>query len=120
MVGSHVGQFIKADPSNFNGQYRDYMRVRVLLDVRKPLKPGMKLKKPGGAWVWVRFLYEKLLSFCFACGIIGHNGRFCEKILSGAVKMEERLFGSWLRAPSKKQIQQMTVGEKWLCAKRTI
>ncbi|XP_074346572.1 uncharacterized protein LOC141685365 [Apium graveolens] len=37
-IGNYVGEFIKGCPNNFAEVWRDYMRIRVSIDLRKPLK----------------------------------------------------------------------------------
>lgn len=39
----------------------------------------MKLKKDNGEWVKVDFRYERLPTFCFICGMLGHGEKFCHK-----------------------------------------
>lgn len=78
-IGDHVGVFIRADKNSFDGSWKMFMRIRVLVDVTKPLKRRMKLKKAGGQWFWADFRYERLPNFCFICGILGHTDRFCQK-----------------------------------------
>lgn len=75
--------------------------VRVLLDIKKPLRVRMKMKKPGADWFWVNFRYERLPSFCFHCGVIGHGDRFCPVAFATEVVGKEKPFGSWLRAGGK-------------------
>lgn len=62
---------MKSDDRNFDGSLRTFYRIRVAIDVSKPLKKGMKLKKNSGEWSTVEFRYERLPTFCFLCGIIG-------------------------------------------------
>lgn len=47
-VGDFIGIFEMADPRNFEGVRKEFMRVRVSVDVTKPLKSRMKLKREGG------------------------------------------------------------------------
>lgn len=47
-IGNYVGKLVKADPVNLNGMWKAYARVRVTMDVTKPLKRKMKLKREGG------------------------------------------------------------------------
>lgn len=47
-VGNSISKFISSCPSNFAGVWRDYFRVRVAVDVTKPLKMKMKIKKGRG------------------------------------------------------------------------
>ncbi|KAM6552563.1 hypothetical protein CsatB_013325 [Cannabis sativa] len=44
-AGDYIGGYVKSDPKNFNGIWRDYLRVRATIDVNKPLKRRMKLCK---------------------------------------------------------------------------
>ena len=44
-VGNQLGQFVETCSKNFLGTWRNYMRVRVTLDITKPLKRRLKIKK---------------------------------------------------------------------------
>ncbi|KAI3449766.1 hypothetical protein Pfo_006431 [Paulownia fortunei] len=72
--------------------WRKFLRLRVILDVRKPILTGFWLKRSGLPNIWIDFKYEKLGVFCYKCGRIGNNFRTC-KFPSGHGK-----FGPWLRA----------------------
>ena len=111
-VGNYIGRFIKSDTSNFGGLWRNYLRIRVFIDVRKPLKRKMKIKKAGGEWLWIYFKYERLPLFCFFCGIIGHGEKFCERFFDCQNKPTEMPYGVWIRAPSRREMHQ--IGERWL------
>ncbi|KAK6125540.1 hypothetical protein DH2020_040719 [Rehmannia glutinosa] len=102
-IGNFIGNFIDADQFSFNGVWQNYMRIRVAVDVRIPIKRRMKLKKPDGEWIWVNFKYERLPTFCFFCGLLGHSEKFCAKKLFGCSdRREDRAYGSWLwRLPEK-------------------
>lgn len=54
-----------------------YRRIKVLLDVTKPLRRYRKLKDKKGREFQVDFAYERLPYFCFACGVMGHSEREC-------------------------------------------
>lgn len=56
------------------------MRIRVTIDLSKPLKRMMKVKKSGSVWVWITFKYENVPTFCFICGLLGHSEKFCNKL----------------------------------------
>lgn len=51
--------------------WREYMCMRVRLDVKKSLKTGKKIKVNGVDWCIVSFKYEKLEAFCVVCGVLG-------------------------------------------------
>lgn len=72
------------------------MRIKVVIDAHKPLKRFKKIRKTGGAWSLVNFKYEKLSTFCYICGLLGHSDRFFPVGSEPA-----REWGPWLRAPNK-------------------
>lgn len=111
-VGNYIGVFVESDPNNFGGFWKSYMRVRVAMDVRYPLKRKMKLKKAGGEWVWVTFEYERLNTFCFYCGILGHNEEFCPNSYKDDDSPVAKVYGSWLRAPQR--CFGTSIGARWL------
>lgn len=79
------------------------MRVRVHFDVRLPLKKHKMLRKRDGSVTKIVFKYERLPSFCFVCGIIGHMDKHCPKIyaLNEVEEEPEKGWGVELRAPSR-------------------
>lgn len=77
-LGNLIGSFLLYDERNVFSLNRPFMRIRVRIDVRLPLKKGKKVKKPGSDWSVCCFRYEKLPTFCFICGLIGHIDRQCE------------------------------------------
>ncbi|KAI9110533.1 hypothetical protein K1719_018399 [Acacia pycnantha] len=98
MIGGYVGEVVLAEDPHYNGRYlRNFLRVRILLDLRKSLAYGFWLPKPNGSRAWISIRYEKLPNFCYSCGKVGHDNRNCksEKLMS-AVNVSEPRFGSWL------------------------
>lgn len=73
------------------------------MDLRKPLKRGTIVKYQGRN-LKVFFKYERLPTFCFVCGKIGHLIKDCDE-MEGKDETEfddleekELPFGQWLRA----------------------
>lgn len=95
-VGTFVGGFESCDPRNFDGNNRSFLRVRAQVNIYKPLKRFMKLRKVGGEWFQINFKYEKLPTFYFICGIISHGDMFCKRRYEE--NEPQRLYGLWLRA----------------------
>nr|GLL21993.1 uncharacterized protein LOC109174453 [Ipomoea trifida] len=89
-----------------------FFRVRVAVDVGKPLKTKMKLKRDNGAWSIVEFRYERLPTFCFLCGILGHGEKFCHKVFRGSGVDVEKSYGPWLRAGQRRGTQ--LVNQRWV------
>lgn len=75
-IGNFIGVVSRVDERNFDGSMRLFYQIRVSIDVHKPLKKGMKLKKENGDWIRVEFHYERLLTFCFMCGVLGHGDKY--------------------------------------------
>lgn len=55
------------------------MRLKVMVDISKPLKAGFFLDREGRSSLWIQCKYEKLGRFCFKCGILGHEQDECRK-----------------------------------------
>ena len=54
-IGSFLGELVVYDVGNNSGNWRQYMRVRVRLNVRKPLKQWKKIKTPQGDGAVIHF-----------------------------------------------------------------
>lgn len=106
---SGIGEVCSSDFSVMEGG--DHVRVRVILDVTKPLCRGRKISLDGGSSGWVSFKYERLPSLCFWCGCLTYGKRDCEVwIASGrSLTVEDRKYGTWLRAPLSNKIRKSTI-----------
>lgn len=111
-IANYIGQFVESDASNFVGVWRDYLRVRVSLNLDVPLKRRMKLKKSDANWCWVNFMYEAIPTFCFICGIVGHGEKFCAKLFEEPLETIEKPYGAFMRAEPRRRSH--TIGSKWL------
>lgn len=106
------GTFVHYDAKNNSSIWREYMRIRIKMDVRIPIKRKKKIVRKDKSEVIVTCKYEKLGDFCFICGMLSHTERFCRKKLEGSEGEISKEWGQWLRAPPRK----MTGGNrsKWL------
>ncbi|XP_031112051.1 uncharacterized protein LOC116016023 [Ipomoea triloba] len=111
-IGSFLGNLVQTDERNFDGSMCIFYRVRVAIDVAKPLKKQMKLKKDNGSWAFIDFRYERLPTFCFRCGLIGHGDRFCPKIAQGYDPKAKKPYGAWMRAGTRRTMP--TSGQRWI------
>lgn len=111
-VANFIGAFVKSCPSNFVGVWHEYMRVRVTIDLSRPLKRKMKIRKAGNEDFWINFKNENVPMFCFICGIIGHSKKICERLFEISEQEIVKPYGPWMRAPFRRQIK--LVGAKWL------
>lgn len=101
------------DVNALDGVWKLFTRIRVKLDVEKPLKRRLKIKPEGDSWSWINFKYERLGTFCFICGILGHSERDCNVLYANPDKVVEKVYGVWLRAPSK-NAEKLNTGARWL------
>ena len=51
----------------------DFVRVRVRIDVLKPLSRVRRVVLDEDTKIWVSFKYEKLTNFCYCCGMVSHD-----------------------------------------------
>ena len=73
------------------------MRVRLRLDITKPIPRGRIVTFGSVGKMWVSFKYERLQWLCFNCGIIGHLERDCVSRLRARKCIGEAQYGAWLR-----------------------
>lgn len=101
-IGSIIEVFEEVDPKECNRMGR-FLRLKNSLDLRKPLKRGTVIKFQGRD-LWVDFKYERLPTFCFGCGRIGHQLKDCEEVKIpddenySELEEKDQAFGPWLRA----------------------
>ncbi|XP_074374343.1 uncharacterized protein LOC141714738 [Apium graveolens] len=81
-LGDFFGEFLEYDTKNNSSIWREFMRVKVRIDVRKPLKRRKKIVKRNGTEVIINCKYERLGDFCFTCGLMSHTERYCRKFLN--------------------------------------
>lgn len=106
-IGNSLGTVRGIDVGEDGIGWGRYIRVRVEIDLGRPLARGRLLNLMGSEY-WVSFRYEKLPKFCFSCGIINHGERGCPvnsiKRLHGEVDQQ---YGTWLRAQSPNRNRRM-------------
>jgi hypothetical protein len=101
-IGKEMGEFLAMDKDEDNTTVGQHLRIKVRIDIRKPLMRGVTLcvgkdEKP----LWCPVMYEFLPDFCYTCGIIGHVDKACTHILKEG---EEQLFSKKLRfIPERKR-----------------
>ena len=78
-LGNSLGNFIEYDRRTGHSDQAKFMRIRVDLQLDKPLRRGGKVASVDGERFWVSFKYEKLPVFCFFCGRLGHDERHCQE-----------------------------------------
>ncbi|GAU38215.1 hypothetical protein TSUD_226360 [Trifolium subterraneum] len=106
------GEFVEYDKNNNTSFWRKYMRVKVRVDVRSPLKIEKKIKLNGGKGGVVKFRYEKLGLFCFVCGRLGHAENKCEVKYAMERDDGRRSWSNEIKAEVRRPSGR--VGSRWL------
>uniref|UniRef100_A0A803MIX6 CCHC-type domain-containing protein n=1 Tax=Chenopodium quinoa TaxID=63459 RepID=A0A803MIX6_CHEQI len=75
-VGEFLSGFIEFDDDDPLG-WDEYVRMKILVDIRKPLRRGVFLATGSSSTKWVDMKYERLSDFCFFCGQLDHTDREC-------------------------------------------
>nr|TKW03308.1 hypothetical protein SEVIR_7G015800v2 [Setaria viridis] len=73
-VADLIGKTIKLDVDANDKESGPFLRVRVDIEINRPLRPGVMLQtKKDGAPEWFHIQFEKLPFYYFSCGLIGHS-----------------------------------------------
>lgn len=54
--------------------------------------------------MWVSIKYERLQSFCYKCGVVGHDFKGCNKEVAVDEK-GNRVYGAWIIAQAQKDLE---------------
>lgn len=118
VIGELIGKVVEVDAEEDGSAVGKFMRIKIRLDITKPLMRGVTIDVGDGDDVkplWCPLCYEFLPDFCYTCGIIGHTDRVCDKKLE---KGEVQQFSRALRfIPEKKQVSSSSSirsGEKFV------
>ena len=95
-IGSKLGKFIEVDRRSWQSDQAKFMRVRVELEIDKPLRRGAYIASSDGERLWLTFKYERLPTVYFICGKLGHDNKHCP--ISDVWQSAGHQYGDWLRA----------------------
>ena len=111
VVGNTIGTTIRvADPED-DGEGREFLRIRVAMNITKPLPRCCKLRSEGKHIGWALLKFERLPNFCYWCGRVDHVEKDCETWLKNREKYgkEDQQFGDWMRAEQYKSSRKSVV-----------
>ncbi|XP_059431607.1 uncharacterized protein LOC132165128 [Corylus avellana] len=101
-IGATMGKVEEVDADEEGVGWGKYLRVRIRLNLIKPLV-RVRIIKLFGNEVLIAFQYKKLPRYCFDCGKISHGRDGCS-VRGGTQKREsEKPYGPWLRARSPRR-----------------
>lgn len=110
-LGATVGEVVDLDGFEWDNWTGPFIRIRVKMDISKPLRRGFIIKLGGGLKVWCPVQYEKLPDFCFRCGVIGHLKRECVS-LTGIGENETDPYRFWLHDGFMRKTTQNADGRR--------
>ena len=107
-IGGTIGNFLEVDKRSWQSNQAKYTRIKVDVQLDKPLRRGGFISSPESGKHWVYYKYEKIPTLCFRCGRIGHDVKHCS---DATVEHETgNQYGDWMKAgwdskwgPSKSQ-----------------
>lgn len=79
-IGGKIGRVMEVDKQSWQTDQAKFVRVRVDLPIEKPLRRGGYITNMARERCWVSFKYERLPTFCFTCGEIGHDDKHCSVV----------------------------------------
>lgn len=100
-LGDKIGETVKVELDEEVSGWRDYLRIRVKLDLGKALTRVVYISvgKDRKREVF-SVKYEKLPKFCAVCGLLGHVDTECG---NGVHDRKAFQYGDWLIASSEKK-----------------
>ena len=107
-ISKKLGELLKTDVGS-----GDFLRLRVNMDITKPLRRFIIVSGTGGQPdIKVRLAYERLPTFCYECGLIGHSDIECKKPNTETDgESSRKQYGEWLRvSPLQRRPQRWSNG----------
>ena len=95
-LGNSLGRYLETDKRMWLTEQARFLRVRVDIPLNKPLCRGGNILNLDGEKTWVNFKYERLPSFCYVCGYLGHDEKHCPNLPCNPDSPKQ--YGEWLRA----------------------
>ncbi|GKV19303.1 hypothetical protein SLEP1_g29584 [Rubroshorea leprosula] len=98
VLGQSIGGVVAIDAGEGRPWSMDYLKVKVEVDVRRPLMRGRRVLLEDGSSIWVSFRYERRFNFCYTFGLLDHVEWDCD-VNSGMGGGVDKQFGEWRRVP---------------------
>ncbi|KAL0393034.1 UNVERIFIED_CONTAM: hypothetical protein Sradi_2526200 [Sesamum radiatum] len=102
-IGNKIGRFIDTEHHDDRVNWLATWKLKLSLDITKPLMRALCLENTKGDGFLVTFTYGKLPNFCYQCGVWGHISKFSPIIYEDDfVEPGEAVpFGPWLQASAQ-------------------
>ena len=103
-IANEIGIPILVDAPKSGLAWGPFLRIRVDIDITKPLMRGKMIHIEGVEKGCVYFKYERLPIYCYRCGILGLQERECQHARKWCISSDEDdyQFGLWLHVVGSK------------------
>ncbi|KAJ9147920.1 hypothetical protein P3X46_030034 [Hevea brasiliensis] len=102
LIGNLFKNLLDIDmASNDDVSIGSCIRLRVEVDITKPMLEGFTNKRPDGSLERVRFRFERLPDLCYMCGLLDHQIQTCSnisRVTSVENQGKRQEYGPWMRA----------------------
>jgi hypothetical protein len=95
-MAARIGEVQSVDLYAMGASGTSFVRLRMKLDVKKPLTRFVGLHPEGNERMHFQVMYEKLPRVCEVCGLFGHDQMECG---DGVHEEQAKQYGSWMIAP---------------------
>ncbi|KAK9218225.1 hypothetical protein WN943_006862 [Citrus x changshan-huyou] len=102
-LGGKIGIVEEVETDDNGDCFGEFARIRISVNITQPLERILFLKQEGEPDIPMPVVYERLIDFCFCCGIIGHQYKECENYQSQ--QKGELPYGNWMKATTQRQKQ---------------
>ncbi|KAK7281723.1 hypothetical protein RIF29_09961 [Crotalaria pallida] len=119
-IGNSVDSFLQWDSAD-DQRLGKFLRIRIEMDITKPLKRLIMLQRKGKTALRIPLRYERLGNFCYFCGMMDHVLRDCDEKGDEVDEFDINSlpYGSELRAsPRRNNVISGSKGEGVLFASR--
>ncbi|KAL0434323.1 UNVERIFIED_CONTAM: hypothetical protein Slati_2766600 [Sesamum latifolium] len=98
-IRGKIGHLKNFDQLKGSESWGSFMPLRVAIDVLKSLPHALKIRMVIDDEQLVKFMFERLLNFCYLCGKLGHTSKWCETHFQDNFidPGENTPYGPWLR-----------------------
>lgn len=92
-LDNSIGRFIEMDQRARQSDQAKFIRIRVDLQLDKPLRRGGRVASVEREKCSISFRYKRLLIFYFQCGKLGHDEKHCLELPD---QQNPKQYGDWL------------------------
>ncbi|KAG7532893.1 Endonuclease/exonuclease/phosphatase [Arabidopsis thaliana x Arabidopsis arenosa] len=90
-IAECVGEVLEVVFDSEKARVQDYVRVRVLFHVSKPLRNSKEVQLPTGEVVLITFDYERIRKRCFQCQRLTHDKNRCPFKMENSTLISDRI-----------------------------